>query len=75
MIKALLLLIIATFVWGYQLPLDGDVIVLNDNTINVAIKQHDFLLVEFYASWYSNLNYIQVWTLQRIRTRILIICH
>ncbi|CAD8083585.1 unnamed protein product [Paramecium sonneborni] len=51
MLKFLILCLIGLSAFGYTFPYDGDVLVLNDNTINAAIKQFDYLLVEFYASW------------------------
>ncbi|CAD8069700.1 unnamed protein product [Paramecium primaurelia] len=51
MLKFLILCLLGLSAFGYTFPYDGDVLVLNDNTINAAIKQFDYLLVEFYASW------------------------
>ncbi|CAK80050.1 unnamed protein product (macronuclear) [Paramecium tetraurelia] len=51
MLKFLILCLLGLSAFGYTFPYDEDVLVLNDNTINAAIKQYDYLLVEFYASW------------------------
>jgi protein disulfide-isomerase A1 len=53
MLKVLILCLLGVSILGYTFPYDGDVLVLNDNTINAAIKQFDYLLVEFYASWFE----------------------
>ncbi|CAD8073132.1 unnamed protein product [Paramecium sonneborni] len=51
MLKFLILCLIGLSAYGQIFQYDGDVLVLNDNNINAAIKRYDYLLVEFYASW------------------------
>lgn len=54
MLKVLILCLLGVSVFSYTFSYDGDVLVLNDNTINAAIKSFDYLLVEFYASWFES---------------------
>lgn len=58
MLKFLILCLIGLSAFGYTFPYEGDVLVLNDNNINAAIKQYDYLLVEFYATWFKLIFYL-----------------
>ena len=41
--------VILAIAFSAKFTYDGDVLVLNDGNINAAIKQYDFILLEFYA--------------------------
>ncbi|KAM3141705.1 hypothetical protein pb186bvf_006310 [Paramecium bursaria] len=43
--------VLFTIILGVKFTYDGDVLVLNDGNVNAAIKQYDFILLEFYAQW------------------------
>lgn len=45
----LALLLVATF--SVEIPEENNVLVLDDNNFDEAIKSNEFILVEFYAPW------------------------
>jgi len=47
--KGLLIVLLASAVFAYET--EGNVLVLHDDDFPQVLKDHDFIMIEFYAPW------------------------
>lgn len=47
--KGLLIVLLASAVFAYEK--EGNVLVLHDSDFPQVLKDHDFIMIEFYAPW------------------------
>ncbi len=59
--KGLLIVLLVSAAFAYEK--EGNVLVLHDSDFPQVLKDHDFIMIEFYAPWYLSIHF-QVWTLQ-----------
>lgn len=65
--KGLLFVLLVAASFAYEK--EGNVLVLHDADFPQVLKDHDYIMIEFYAPWYND-NLTQVWTLQEARPNL-----